>query len=351
MWALTFHGPGDVRHEEVPDPRPVEPEDAVVRVEAAGLCGSDLHPWHGRETGLDRGTVLGHELAGTVEEVGPAVERFAPGDRVVAPFTTSCGECFYCRAGISCRCLRGQLFGWVEGGAGLHGAQAERVRVPLADATLVRLPPSVEPELALLAGDVLPTGLYGAELLGPLHPGATVAVVGCGPVGLAAVAALREAGAGTVLAVDRVAARLEAAHAMGAQPVDAGSDDPVEAARGATGGRGADGVVEAVGSPEASRLAFDLLRPGGTLAAVGVHTERTFPFSPSEAYDRNLTLRAGRCPARRLMEPSLGLLRSGRHSFAELITHRLPLSDGPAAYRMFAERRDGVVKVAFRPGR
>ena len=348
MRALTFQGIETVRVETVADPAIEEPGDAVVRVVAAGVCGSDLHVYHGREQGLDLGTVMGHELVGEVVAVGDEVRRFAPGDRVVSPFTTSCGRCFFCRAGLTCRCERGRLFGWVQGGVGLHGAQAELVRVPLADSTLAALPAEVPDAEALLAGDVLPTGLFAADLAG-VAPGAVVAVVGCGPVGLAAVVAARERGAATVFAVDGVAERLALAGRFGAVPVDSGDEEPRTAVAAATDGCGADAVLEAVGSPAASRLALDLLRPGGTIAAVGVHTESAFAFSPVEAYDKNLTYRAGRCPARAYLEAALALLASRRYDLGALLTHRLPLAEGPRAYEIFAARRDGCIKAVLVP--
>jgi len=346
MRALTFHGVEDVRYETVPDPGLVDPGDVLVRVEWAGLCGSDLHPYFGREVGLDSGTVVGHEMVGRVVDAGPEVTRFSVGDRVVSPFTTSCGQCFYCRRGLTARCERGQLFGWVERGRGLHGGQAELVRVPLADSTLLAVPEGAAPELALLAGDVLATGFFAASM-GGVEPGDTVAVVGCGPVGLMAVLGAREMGAQRVFAVDRVRERLDMAGLYGAEPLDALSMDVSAAVLTATDGRGADAVLEAVGSPAATRLAVDLVRPGGTVAAAGVHTEDHFAFAPGEAYDKNLTYRAGRCPARLWAEKVLPLVAEGRHDLGALITHRLPLSEGPEAYRMFAERRDGCVKVLF----
>lgn len=348
MRALTFQAVETVRVETVPDPAIDEAGDALVRVEVAGVCGSDLHVYHGREVGIDPGTVMGHELVGEVVAVGPEVARFAPGDRVVSPFTTSCGRCFFCQLGLTSRCERGALFGWVEGGTGLHGAQAELVRVPLADSTLAAVPEGVPAAVALLAGDVLPTGLFAAEQAG-VAPGWTVAVVGCGPVGLAAVVAARERGAAIVYAVDAVAERLALASRLGARPVDVERDDPRTAVLAATGGRGVDAVLEAVGSPAASRLAFDLLRPGGTLAAVGVHSEPSFPFSPAEVYDKNLTYRAGRCPARVYLERSLALLASRRYDLGAIITHRLPLEDGPRGYQLFAARREGCIKVILAP--
>ena len=185
MRAITFQGVGRIVHEYVPDPVLCEPTDALVDVDLCALCGSDLHPFRGHEKGLDVGTVMGHEFLGEIVAVGAAVEHLAVGDRVVSPFTTSCGACFYCQRGLTARCERGQLFGWVEDGRGLPGAQAERVRVPLAETTLVRVPPGARDDEALLAGDVLSTGFFCAQL-GECRPGAVVAVIGAGPVGLCA---------------------------------------------------------------------------------------------------------------------------------------------------------------------
>jgi threonine dehydrogenase-like Zn-dependent dehydrogenase len=266
----------------------------------------------------------------------------------VAPFTTSCGACFYCRRGLTCRCEKGQLFGWVERGRGLHGAQAEFVRVPLADASLVAVPDDTPLDEALFCGDVLATGTYTAELAG-VGPGSIVAVIGCGPVGLMAVVAARELGAERVLAVDSVPERLALAARFDAEPVDARRDDPVEAARAATAGRGVDGVLEAVGSPAASRLAVDLVRPGGTIAACGVHTEAAFAFTPGEAYDKNLTYRAGRCPARAYMERSLELVRRRKYPLAAIVSHRMPLDDAPRGYRIFDRKLEACTKVLLTP--
>ncbi|MDX1502691.1 MAG: alcohol dehydrogenase catalytic domain-containing protein, partial [Thermoanaerobaculia bacterium] len=295
MQALTFHGPGRVRCETVPDPVLRGPDEALVRVTTTAICGSDLHPYRGREKGLDPGTVLGHEFVGVVEEA--TAEAPAVGQRVAAPFSTSCGDCFFCRRGLTSRCERGQLFGWIEEGDGLHGGQAELVRVPLARSSLTPIPEGVSDEAALLAGDVLSTGFYCAEMA-EVSAGDRVAVIGCGPVGLMAILAARELGAERVLAIDTVAERRELAAGLGAEAVDPAAGEAVERVREATSGRGADAVLEAVGSPQASRLAIDLVRPGGTVAAAGFHTESRFAFGPGEAYDKNLTYRAGRCPAR-----------------------------------------------------
>jgi threonine dehydrogenase-like Zn-dependent dehydrogenase len=331
----------------VADPAVLAPTDAIVRVGLAAICGSDLHVWHGRETGLDQGTVMGHEFVGEVVEVGRAVKGLRRGDRVVAPFTTSCGDCRFCRIGLTARCIRGELFGWVQQGRGLHGGQAELVRVPLADATLALLPEGLPDEVGLLLGDVLATG-HHAALLGEAGPGRVCAVVGCGPVGLMAVLAARELGAETVYAVDSVPDRLEFAGRLGGVPLllDA---DPVGRIRDATQGFGVDSVLECVGTPAALRLGFDVVRAGGTVSSVGVHHEAALPFSPGEAYDRNLTFRSGRCPARAYF-PSL-LPMAGRHgpSLSGLFTHRLPLAEAPAGYTMFADRSAGCVKVSLRP--
>ena len=347
MKALIFERVGRISHASVADPEIREPGDVIVRLEAAAICGSDLHVYRGLETGLDAGTVMGHEFAGEVVEVGPGVERLRPGDRVVSPFTTSCGDCFYCRAGLTARCVRGQLFGWVEKGRGLHGVQAELVRVPLADSTLVEAPADVPAETALFAGDVLATGWFGAETA-HAGPGKMVAVVGCGPVGLMAVIAARELGADRVFALDGLHERLALAAHWGAEPVDV-ADEPAARIREATEGRGADAVIEAVGSPQATRLAFNLIRPGGTIAAVGVHTETHLAIAPGEVYDKNLTYCAGRTPARSYMDRLLPLIRSGRYDLGTLISHRLPLSEGARGYELFDRKLEGCTKVVLVP--
>ncbi len=344
MKALTFHGIRTIRHETVPDPVLVDAGDAIVRVELAGLCGSDLHVYHGREAGLDAGTVMGHEFVGRVVEVGAAVKRIASGERVVAPFSTACGACFFCMRGLSARCVDAALFGWVEGGRGLHGGQAEFVRVPHADASLFAIDDDLPADLALLLADVVPTGWHAARM-GEVSSGDVLVVIGCGPIGLAAVVAALECGARRVFAIDAVPERLALAARFGAEPLTLDSD-VAGVVRDATEGRGADAALELVGSPAASRAAFDLVRAGGVVAIAGVHHESHFAFSPVEAYDKNLTLRTGRCPARSLMDELLPVVRR-RPELAAIVTHRRGLADGAAAYRMFDEKTDGCIKVAF----
>lgn len=349
MKAITFQDVEVLAYEDAPDPGIVGTKDAIVRVHAAGICGSDLHPYFGRERGLDRGTVMGHEFVGEVVEVGSDVADVALGDRVVSPFTTSCGRCFYCGIGLTARCPEGQFFGWVQDGVGLHGAQAELVRVPLADGSLVRVPEGLDEAVALFAGDILSTALFGADLAG-VGTGDLVAVVGCGPVGLLAVRAALAAGAREVLAVDRVPTRLEAARRFGATPVDFSGEDPATAARDRSEGRGADAAIEAVGTPEATRTAADMLRPGAAIGAVGFHVEPHLALSPGEIYDRNLRYAGGRCPARAYMPRALALAAADQELLASLISHRLPLSEGVEAYRSFAARAPGWNKVVLYPG-
>ena len=348
MKAITFRGVESLSFDDVPDPALVDEGDVIVRVTHAGICGSDLHPYFGRERGLDEGTVMGHELLGEVVEAGEAVRRWRVGDVVVAPFTTCCGACFYCGIGLTARCTEGRLFGWVEGGEGLHGGQAELCRVPLADATLVAVPESLDPAVALLAGDILSTACFGVDLA-EVSEGDAVVVVGCGPVGLLAVLAALDRGADEVFAVDLVESRLRTAERFGAVPLDAGTVDPRAAVLERTGGRGADAAVEAVGTPDATRQAADLLRPGGRLAALGVHTEPHLALSPGELYDRNLRYAAGRCPARHYMPAALALAASRQERIAGLVSHRLPFSDGVDAYRRFVARQPGWNKVVLQP--
>jgi threonine dehydrogenase-like Zn-dependent dehydrogenase len=347
MKALTYRGVRRIRYEDVPDPSIEDDHDAIVRVELAGICGSDLHVYHGREV-VDDGTIMGHEFVGSVAETGAGVRAFHRGDRVMCPFTTSCGRCFYCSTGLSARCTQGRLFGAIEKARGLHGGQAELVRVPLADTTLCRIPDDMSHEEALLLCDILPTGHHCATMA-RVAPNTTAVVIGCGPVGLMTIVAARALGADRLYAVDTVAERLSLAARFGAHTVHACHENPIDVIRSATEGRGADAVLEAVGSGDAGRLAFELVRPGGTISVVGVHHEASFAFSPAQAYDKNLTYRIGRSPVRSLMEDLVPLVRRRGRELASVFTHRLPLSEGPAAYEMFDLKTDGCIKVALVP--
>lgn len=347
MHGLTFQGRERIQYASVPDPRLEAPRDVIVRIDLAAICGSDLHPYFERERGLDHGTVMGHEAVGTVVEAG-AESGWKAGDRVFTPFTTNCGTCFYCTSGLTCRCTQGQLFGWVERGAGLQGLQAEYARIPLADATVMAVPDGVTPEEALLLGDVLATGYFAAAQADTL-PGGVSVVVGAGPVGLMAVVGARECGAARIFSIDPVAGRRALAAGFGAEPIDPGAGNPVDVVRAATNGRGADAVIETVGHRDAAQLAFDLVRPGGTISTVGVHTDPAFPFTPVDAYNRNLTYRVGRCPARHYMARLVPLVQSQKYDFSPILSHRLPLERGAEGYRLFADRAAGCTKVILVP--
>ncbi len=346
MRAVCFDGVQRVALREVPDPQLESPADAIVQVEMAGLCGSDLHVYHGREIGLDLGTVMGHEFVGRVIALGDDVRSIRIGDRVAAPFSSNCGNCFYCQRGITSRCQRGQLFGWLQNGRGLNGCQAERVRVPFADATLLAVGDSISAAEAILVGDNLSTGYYCTDLA-EVVANQTCAVVGCGTVGLLAIMAARHKGVQTIFAVDQVAYRREAAEQYGS--VSVAPADALATIYRATDGRGADAVMELVGLPEAQQLAFEILRPGGTMGVVGCHCTPHFAFSPVQAYDRNLTYRTGRCPARTYMDRLLPLLQSRTLQVDAFLTHTFSFDECVKAYDIFSNRKENCLKVAFVP--
>jgi len=343
MQALTFGGVETVNYQSVPDPVILQPDDAIVQITMAGICGSDLHVYHGRETGLDEGTVMGHELVGIVVEKGNAVKNFHNGSRVLSPFTTSCGECYYCRIGLTCRCEKGNLLGWVQDGHGLHGAQAQYIRVPMADSTLVPLSNDLSEEKGLLLGDIFSTGYFCADNAG-INENGVYAIIGCGPVGLMAVVAAKHLKAGKLFAIDHIPERLQQAKEFGAIPLNPGIIDVKEQILNVTNGRGADAVMEVVGSPDALRLAIDLLRPGGTISSVGVHAAKNFSFSPGEAYDKNLIYKIGRCPARYYAEKLLREEIVQLYAIENIITHSFALQDGARAYEVFDKKMDNCIK-------
>ncbi|MBL7848050.1 MAG: alcohol dehydrogenase catalytic domain-containing protein [Cyclobacteriaceae bacterium] len=349
MNALTFQGKEKISYTTVPDPVILDPGDAIVRVSCCAICGSDLHVYHEREKGIERGTAMGHEFTGEIVEVGEQVKNFKTGDLVMSPFTTSCGQCFYCRAGLTCRCIHSQLFGWVENGHGLHGGQAEWVRVPLADSTLVKIPDGISREEALLLGDVLSTGFYCARQA-QVKSNGVYAIVGCGPVGLMAVIGAREMGAQKIFAIDTQPERLEKAKEFGAIPIDASNQSAREVIQESTEGRGADGILEAVGSGPAVKLAYELVRPGGIISSVGVCTDANLAFSPVEAYNKNLTYTIGRCPARFMMNQLVPLVQQKKYNIASLFTHRMKLEQGAVGYEIFSGKKDNCLKVLLEVG-
>ena len=348
MQALTFGGIERIVYRSVSEPQILEPTDVIVQITLSGICGSDLHVYHGRETGIDEGTVMGHEFVGTVVETGNAVKKFYKGSRVLSPFTTSCGACFYCLIGLTCRCEKGNLFGWVQSGHGLHGAQAQYIRVPMADTTLVSLSNDLSEEKGLLLGDIFSTGYFCAENAGINNKGAYV-IIGCGPVGLMTILAAKHLGAENLFALDHSNERLQMAKEFGAIPLNPLVDDARSMIRSATHDRGVDAVMEVVGNSDALRLAINLLRPGGIISSVGVHTAKNFSFSPGEAYDKNLVYKIGRCPAHYYAEKLLREQVIQRYPVEKIITHRFSLPEGAKAYDVFDKKMDNCIKAVLRP--
>ena len=346
MHALLFNNVHQIGYETTLDPRIEDAKDVIVKVDLAGLCGSDLHVYHGRETGLDAGTVMGHELVGEIVEVGRDVQSLSVGDAVFCPFTVNCNDCYFCDRGLTARCVHSQLFGWVEQGQGLQGGQAEYVRVPFADATLMKLPAELPLEDALLMGDNFTTGFFCAEMA-EIEPQGTYLVLGCGTVGLMTIQAARELSAENLYAFDPVEYRANRAASMGVTAFH--SEDELEATlRDATEGRGADAVMEVVGNLPAQSLAMRLLRPGGILSVAGVHTAPQFSFSPVDAFDMNLTYKTGRCSSRAYMEKLLPMVVERQLKLGErYVSHRLPLSQGREAYQMFDQKQEDCLKIVF----
>lgn len=345
MQGCCFLDIKQVRNQSLADPTIQNSLDAIVKVEMAGLCGSDLHPFFGREIGLDAGTVMGHEFVGKVIEVGAGVSNFKVGDRVACPFSTSCGDCFYCNLGLTSRCESNQLFGWRQDSKGLHGGQAEFVLVPNANGSLVKVDQTVSNETALLLGDNLSTGFYCAEMAAVNSDGVYL-VIGCGTVGLMTILAAQFLGAKKVIAFDLVPERLKMAEQLGAV-TSSNEEAALREIQSATHGRGADGVMELVGLLPAQQFAYQAVRPGGIMSTIGCHCTPHFGFSPTDAYDKNITYRTGRCPARHYMDQLLPKLSELPFDVGSLITHQFPLSDSEKAYDVFSNRKDGCVKAAF----
>ena len=348
MKALTFNGLQNISYESIADPELLSADDAIVRVTQCAICGSDLHVFFGREQGIDHHTAMGHEFSGEIVEVGRNVKTLKKGDLVMSPFTTSCGKCFYCVRGLTCRCVNSQLFGWMEQGQGLHGGQSEYVRVPMADGTLVKIPEGVTTDEALMMGDILSTGFYCSKQAN-IKAHETHVVIGCGPVGLMAVIGAKHYGSDKLFAIDTIPERLAMAKKFGATTIDASKEDATEKIKEATEGRGADAVMEAVGSTGAGKLAYDLLRPGGIISVVGVCNDQNLSFSPVQAYNKNITYTVGRCPARAMMDELTPFVQKKKVDFTSIITHRMSLKDGATGYDIFANKKEGCLKVILEP--
>jgi threonine dehydrogenase-like Zn-dependent dehydrogenase len=289
---------------------------------------------------------MGHEFTGVIEEAGSDMKKFKNGARVLSPFTTSCGECFYCLIGLTCRCEKGNLFGWMNKGKGLHGAQATYIRVPMADSTLLPLSADLNEKKGLLVGDVFSTGYFCADNA-TITPKNLYAVIGCGPVGLMAILAAKHLGAEKLFAVDPVPERLELAKKFGAVPLNPSTTNIKQEIFENNFGRGVDAVMEVVGSGETLKLAIDILRPGGIISSVGVYTAKHFSFSPGEAYDKNLIYKSGRCPARFYSEKLLREQVPQRYAIEDIITHQFSLREGAKAYKVFDKKMDNCIKAVL----
>jgi threonine dehydrogenase-like Zn-dependent dehydrogenase len=393
MRALCWHGPRDVRVERVPDPEILNPRDAILKVTSTAICGSDLHLYNGVIPTMRRGDILGHEFMGEVVEVGSAARSLAVGDRVVVPFAIACGACFFCREGLTSLCdntnpnaqmaeaLYGfsgsGLFGYSHLYGGYPGGQAQYVRVPFADVGAFRVPESLRDEQVLFLSDILPTGYMAAENCA-IRPGDTVAVWGCGPVGLLAIASAYLLGADRVIAIDRVPERLRLAESEAkAETLDyQASSDVVEELKQRTGGRGPDACIDAVGTeahgttidalydrakqavglgtdrPHVLRQIIQACRKGGTLSVPGVYGGLLDKVPFGAAFAKGLTLRMGQTHVHRYLRPLLAHIESGRLDPTFIVSHyRWPLTDAATAYRMFNDKRAGCTKVVLDPER
>jgi 2-desacetyl-2-hydroxyethyl bacteriochlorophyllide A dehydrogenase len=344
MRAVTFQAPGEVRVEDVAEPELLAPTDAIVRIQASGVCGSDLHIYHGRVK-IEPGFTIGHEYVGTVTAVGDEVREVGVGDRVLGCFQTACGHCFFCRRGLFHKCDSSRTFGHGAALGSLQGTQAEQALVPSADLVLRKVPEGMSDDVALFAGDVMGTGYHAAAESG-LQPGDTAAVLGLGPVGLCAVQAAFAMGAAHVIAVDTVPERLAMAESFGAEPVHLTEQAPRAAARAATEGRGVDACIDAVGDPRALELAIRLTRKCGTVQAIGVYAERC-EVHMGLFWIKAMNMRSGHANVIGHVDRVLELMASGRLDPGPLVTHHMSLEQAPEAYALY-DRREAL-KIVLQP--
>ena len=343
MRAVTFQGPGEVRVEEKPEPELIAADDAIVRVEATGICGSDLHIYHGRFP-VEPGFTIGHEFVGTVLAAGPDVERVGVGDRVLGCFHAACATCVPCLRGDYHRCRKGRTFGHGSSLGDLQGAQAEQLLVPFANLTLRRVPEGMSSDVALFAGDVMGTGFH-AIAQAELRPGDSVAVLGLGPVGLCAVQAALAGGAVEVFAVDSVEQRLQVAAAFGATPVHLTEQDPKRVIRAATDG-GVDVAVDAVGDPGPLGMAISLARDAGTVSGIGAYQGRA-EVSIGLAWLKCLSFRLGLANVISHVDRVLGLMAAGKLDSAPLVSAHMPLDQASEAYAIYDNRE--ALKIVLTP--
>jgi alcohol dehydrogenase len=344
MRAVVYHGPGHKSWEEVPDPALVDDTDALVRVDAVTICGTDLHILKGDVPAVTDGRILGHEAVGTVEAVGTGVKNVAVGDRVLVSCISACGRCRFCREGSYGQCLGGG--GWILGHK-IDGTQAERVRVPFADTSTYAVPDGVTDEQILMLADILPTGYEVGVLNGRVGPGDVVAVVGAGPIGLSAMMGARLFSPAHVVAIDLADSRLEAAKHVGADiTINNGREDAVAVVRDLTGALGADVAIEAVGVPAAFELATALARPGGRIANIGVHGQPA-TLHLEDLWIRNVRITTGLVDT--YSTPTLLRLAQGHQVEPDrFVTHHFTLDQFEEAYDTFARAGEtGALKVVL----
>jgi threonine dehydrogenase-like Zn-dependent dehydrogenase len=389
MKALCWHGKHDIRCDTVPDPQIQNPRDAIIKVTSCAICGSDLHIYDGVIPGMEAGDVLGHETMGEVVEVGSEVRNLKPGDRVVVPFTISCGECFFCQRGFYSGCERSNpnhktaeklwghspagLFGYSHILGGYAGGQAEYLRVPYADIGPIKVPNSLTDDQVLFLSDIFPTGYMAAENCN-IQEGDTIAVWGAGPVGLFAIRSAFMLGAARVIAIDTVPERLALAEQAGAITIDFKRDDVYETIQDLTAGRGADACIDAVGTeadatasadsildrvkvatfmgtdrPHVLRQAIHCCRNFGTVSIVGVYGGFVDKVPMGSAINRGLTFRMAQTPVQHYLPKLLERIETGAIDPSFVITHHAPLAEGPELYKTFRDKQDGCVKVVLRP--
>ncbi|MBX9751776.1 MAG: glutathione-dependent formaldehyde dehydrogenase [Roseococcus sp.] len=389
MKALTWHGKSDIRCDTVPDPRIENPRDAIIRVTACAICGSDLHIFNGVMPGMQHGDVMGHETMGEVVETGSGVGNLKVGDRVVVPFTISCGECFFCQRGFYSGCERSNpdhkaaenlwghspagLFGYTHLLGGYAGGQAEYLRVPYADVGPIKIPSHITDDQALFLSDIFPTGYMAAEFC-DIQEGDTIAIWGCGPVGQFAIRSAFLLGAGRVIAIDTVPERLEMARAAGAITLDFHAEDIYERIQDLTQGRGADACIDAVGTepdatsgfdaivdrvkvatfmgtdrPHVLRQAIHCCRNFGVVSIVGVYGGLLDKIPMGSAINRGLTFRMAQTPVQRYLPGLLRRIEEGEIDPSFVITHTASLDEGPDLYKTFRDRKEGCIKVVLKP--
>jgi threonine dehydrogenase-like Zn-dependent dehydrogenase len=399
MKAVVFHGVGDIRLDDVEEPKIQEPTDAIVRLTSSAICGTDLHMVRGTMAGMVPGTILGHEGVGVVEEVGSQVRNLNVGDRVVIPSTIGCGYCMFCRRGFYAQCDNANpngpqagtaFFGGPQPTGPFEGLQAEYARIPYANVGPVKLPEQVTDEQALLISDIFPTGYFGADLA-EIEDGDTIAVFGCGPVGQFSITSAWLMGAGRVLAVDKDESRLEMARAQGAEVINFDEEDPVETIFDLTGGIGVDRVIEAVGvdamssrtaptgevtegdfqeelnrvapetnpqgdtwvpgdaPPQSMVWAAQAVMKAGVIGVIGVFPPQAMTAPMGTIQQRNLTVRGGNCNHRKYMPMLVGLVATGAVDPTEILTNTEPLTSAIEAYEAFDRREPGWIKVELQP--